>query len=52
MDKNNDKGNIVNNNHMENCNVFMGNIYGAIIPLPGLASHGQQLSRQAAATAT
>ncbi len=35
MDKNNDKGNIVNNNHMENCNVFMGNVYYANFPLPG-----------------
>ena len=35
MDKKNDKRNVVNNNHMENCNVFMGDIYGAIIPLPG-----------------
>ena len=24
MDKKNDKRNVVNNNHMENCNVFMG----------------------------
>lgn len=32
---NKDRAQIINENHMENCNVFMGNIYGASFPLPG-----------------
>ena len=32
---NNDRAQIINENHMENCNVFLGNIYGASFPLPG-----------------
>lgn len=30
-----DKPQIINENHMENCNVFQGDIYGATFPLPG-----------------
>lgn len=35
MDNNKDNKGIYNENHMENCNVFQGNIYGATFPLPG-----------------
>ena len=30
-----DKPQVYNENHMENCNVFQGDIYGATFPLPG-----------------
>lgn len=33
--ENNSKAEIHNENHMENCNVFQGDIYGATFPLPG-----------------
>lgn len=35
MEKNNDTHKIINENHMENCNVFQGDVYGASFPLPG-----------------
>lgn len=35
MEKNDDMPKVVNENHMENCNVFQGPIYGATFPLPG-----------------
>ena len=35
MDNNKDTEKIYNENHMENCNVFQGPIYGGIFPLPG-----------------
>lgn len=35
MEKNNDTPKIINENHMENCNVFQGDVYGASFPLPG-----------------
>lgn len=34
MEKNN-KPQVFNENHMENCNVFQGDVYGATFPLPG-----------------
>ncbi len=34
MEKN-EKPQIINENHMENCNVFQGDVYGATFPLPG-----------------
>lgn len=30
-----DKPQVYNENHMENCNVFQGDVYGATFPLPG-----------------
>ena len=30
-----DRAQIINENHMQNCNVFQGDIYGACFPLPG-----------------
>ena len=30
-----DSANVYNENHMQNCNVFQGDIYGACFPLPG-----------------
>lgn len=35
MDNNKDNIKIYNENHMENCNVFQGDQYGGIFPLPG-----------------
>ena len=35
MEKKDNKPQIINENHMENCNVFQGDIYGATFPLPG-----------------
>ena len=35
MANNKDRTHIINENHMENCNVFLGDIYGACFPLPG-----------------
>ena len=35
MSSNKDEVKIYNENHMENCNVFQGDIYGATFPLPG-----------------
>lgn len=32
---NKDRAHIINENHMQNCNVFQGDIYGACFPLPG-----------------
>ena len=38
---------VVNFNHMENCNVFMGDSYGGIFPLPGAqVTINQDLSKQ------
>ena len=33
--KDNNKPQVYNENHMENCNVFQGDVYGATFPLPG-----------------
>ena len=35
MEKKDNTPKIINENHMENCNVFQGDIYGATFPLPG-----------------
>lgn len=35
MEKKNNPPQIHNENHMENCNVFLGDVYGATFPLPG-----------------
>ena len=35
MSSSKDEVKIYNENHMENCNVFQGDIYGATFPLPG-----------------
>lgn len=35
MEKDKDNCRIYNENHMENCNVFLGDQYGATFPLPG-----------------
>ena len=35
MDSNKDDIKIYNENHMENCNVFLGDQYGGVFPLPG-----------------
>lgn len=35
MDSNKDNVKIYNENHMENCNVFQGDQYGGVFPLPG-----------------
>lgn len=35
MDSNKDNIKIYNENHMENCNVFQGDQYGGVFPLPG-----------------
>ena len=42
---------IVNHNEMQNCNVFMGDTYGGIFPLPGAEVHiTQNLSPQKKST--
>lgn len=35
MDRNKDNIKIYNENHMEGCNVFLGDQYGGVFPLPG-----------------
>lgn len=35
MMEKNEKPQVHNENHMENCNVFQGDVYGACFPLPG-----------------
>lgn len=35
MEKEKNNCKIINENHMENCNVFQGDIFGATFPLPG-----------------
>ena len=35
MEKKDNTSQVHNENHMENCNVFQGDIYGACFPLPG-----------------
>lgn len=35
MENKNNTPEIHNENHMQNCNVFLGNVYGATFPLPG-----------------
>ena len=35
MEKKDSKPQVYNENHMENCNVFQGDVYGATFPLPG-----------------
>lgn len=46
MENNKDNCKIYNENHMENCNVFQGDQYGGVFPLPGAhVTINQQLGK-------